>query len=379
MKKQWRWLTYPALLAFLIGLPLLGGCGQDKEVAQETELTVSVATAQSRDIARSSRYVGKLRGGNEAAVYAAIPGRVSAILVEPGAPVKAGQTLVKLDSSNLQAALKQAEAMAESTRAQAVSNQLQLENARLNYERLQTLHEAGAIADSALEAAQLQYETLQSGAVQASAASAEAALLSLQAQIENCNLSAPINGIVGSISVSLGDTAAPQTPVAVVSDISRLQVEVLVSEADINHIEIGSKVDVYITSLKTEPYKATIASADPVADVVKRGFSVKMVLDEPDADMRSGMSAEVLVATEKAEDALCVPAEAVIARGDKSIVFTVDADNRARPLEVTAGIANNRFTQIIQGIEEGTTVITKGNTLVTDGTLVRVVSGEGRV
>ncbi|MGI6435527.1 MAG: efflux RND transporter periplasmic adaptor subunit [Syntrophomonadaceae bacterium] len=378
MKKHRKWTACLVLMALLVSLPLLNGCSKAKEVAQETELTVAVATAQNQFIARNSRYVGKLRGANEAAVNAKIAGRVIDILVKPGDRVYSGQTLVMLDSTTLQAALKQAEAMVASTRAQMTANQLQLENARLNYERLQQLHEAGAVADNALEAARLQYETLQSGAVEASVASAEAALLSLQDQVNNCNLTAPISGIVGSISVSLGDTATPQTPVAVVSDTSQWQVEVLVSEADINHIQTGSQVDVYIASL-SQSYTATVASVDPVANVSKRSFAVKVVVDNPDPAMRSGMSAEVSIATEKAENTLCVPAEAVIARGDKSVVYTVDEQNRARPLEVKTGIANNVLIQIVQGLEEGTTVITKGNTLVSDGTLVRVISGEGKV
>ncbi|MGI6434111.1 MAG: efflux RND transporter periplasmic adaptor subunit [Syntrophomonadaceae bacterium] len=379
MKKHRKWPACLVLMALLVSLPLLNGCSKAKEVAQETELTVAVAKAQNQFIARNSRYVGKLRGANEAAVNAKIAGRVTNILVKPGDRVYSGQTLVTLDSTTLQAALKQAEAMVASTRAQMTANQLQLENARLNYERLQQLHEAGAVADNALEAARLQYETLQSGAVEASVASAEAALLSLQDQVNNCNLTAPISGIVGSISVSLGDTATPQTPVAVVSDTSQWQVEVLVSEADINHIQTGSKVDLYITSLGSQPHTATVASVDPVANVIKRSFAVKVVVDNPDPAMRSGMSAEVSIATEKAENTLCVPAEAVIARGDKSVVYTVDEQNRARPLEVSTGIANNHLIQIVQGLEEGTTVITKGNTLVSDGTLVRVISGEGKV
>lgn len=379
MKKQWRWTAYLVLMAMLASLPLLNGCSRAKEVAKETELTVDVAAAQNRFIARNSRYAGKVRGANEAAVNTKIGGRVTDIPVKPGDWVKAGQTLVMLDSTALQAALKQAEAMVASTRAQMTANQLQLENARLNYERLQQLHEAGAVADNALEAARLQYETLQAGAVEASAASAEAALLSLQDQINNCNLTAPISGVVGSISVSLGDTATPQTPVAVVSDTTQLQVEVLVSEADVNHIQTGSKVDVYIASLGSQPYAATVASVDPVANVIKRNFTVKVALDNPDAGIRSGMFAEVSIATEKAENTLCVPVEAVIARGDKSVVYTIDADNRARPLEVSTGIANNHLIQIVQGLEEGTRVITKGNTLVSDGTLVRVAAGGDKV
>ncbi len=379
MKTKFQWRVWLLLGALLASFTLAGGCNQTKEVAKETELTVEVAAAQNQFIARSAHYVGKLRGANEAPVTPKLSGRVTQILVKPGDRVTAGQTLVILDSSGLQAALKQAEAMVASTRAQMASNQLQLENARINYERMQQLHQAGAIADNALEAARLQYETLASGAVEASVASAEAARLSLQDQLNNCNLTAPISGMVGSITVSLGETASPQSPVAVVSDTSRLQVEVLVSETDVNFIKTGSKVNVYITSLSSQPFAARVISVDPMADLLKRNFTVQVELDKTQPMMRPGMFAEVVLATEQAENALCVPVEAVIARGDKSVVYTVDTDNRARPLEVKTGISNDRLIQITAGLEPGTQVIVKGNTLVSDGTLVKVAAGEGKV
>jgi RND family efflux transporter MFP subunit len=181
---------------------------------------------------------------------------------------------------------------------------------------------------------------------------------------------------VGSITVSLGDTASPQSPVAYVSDTTRLQVEVQVSEADVNFIENGSKVNVYISSLSSQPFAGTVISVDRMAGPMNRKFTVRVGLDKPEPQMRPGMFAEVVLATEEAENTLCVPIEAVIARGEKSVVYTVDAENRARPIEVSTGIANDRLIQIVDGLEAGTPVITKGNTLVSDGTLVRVVAGE---
>lgn len=379
MNRRSKWTVWLLLAALLASITLIGGCNKSEEVAKETELTVEVAAAQNQFIARSARYAGKIRGANEAPVTPKMSGRVTQILVKPGDRVSAGQALVVLDSTGLQAALKQAEAMVASTRAQMASNQLQLENARLNYDRMQQLHQAGAIADNALEAARLQYETLSSGAVEASAASAEAARLSLQDQLNNCSLTAPISGMVGSISVSLGETAGPQSPVAVVSDTSRLQVEVLVSEADVNFIKPGSVANVYIASLNAQPFAGRVLTVDPMADVVKRNFTVQVELDKPQPEMRPGMFAQVVMATEQAENTLCVPIEAVIARGDKSVVYTVDAENRARPLEVKTGISSDRLIQITAGLEPGTQVIVKGNTLVSDGTLVKVAVGEDKV
>lgn len=364
------------MVMMFFSLILLNGCGKNKEVVKETELTVQVATAQNQYIARSSRYSGKTRGINESSVTTKIAGRVTQILVKPGDTVAQGQSLIILDSTGLQTALKQAEAAVASTRAQEASNKLQHENARLNYERTLSLHQAGAVSDTALEAARLQYESLHSGAVEASVAAAEAARLSLQEQVDNCNLTAPISGVVGSISVSLGDTASPQTPVAVISDTTALQVEVLVSETDVNFIQAGSQVDVAVSALGNQTAAGTISSVAPVADTQKRSFAVQIKLANPDGSIKSGMFAEVTIATANAENALCVPIEAVIARGDHSIVYTVDQESRARPLQVEPGISNGRLIQITQGLDPGTNVITKGNTLVNDGTLVRVVGGD---
>ena len=150
-----------------------------------------------------------------------------------------------------------------------------------------------------------------------------------------------------------------------------------VSEADVNFIENGSKVNVYISSLSSQPFAGTVISVDRMAGPMNRKFTVRVGLDKPEPQMRPGMFAEVVLATEEAENTLCVPIEAVIARGEKSVVYTVDAENRARPIEVSTVIANDRLIQIVDGLEAGTPVITKGNTL-SQTVLVRwLPGGEG--
>ena len=108
---------------------------------------------------------------------------------------------------------------------------------------------------------------------------------------------------------------------AYVSDTTRLQVEVQVSEADVNFIENGSKVNVYISSLSSQPFAGTVISVDRMAGPMNRKFTVRVGLDKPELQMRPGMFAEVVLATEEAENTLCVPIEAVIARGEKSVVI----------------------------------------------------------
>jgi len=87
------------------------------------------------------------------------------------------------------------------------------------------------------------------------------------------------------------------------------------------------------------------------------------------------MFAEVVISTVSKDDVLTVALAAVIPRSGRQIVYTVDNKNRAREIEVQTGLRDNNYVEIVSGLKGGEKVITKGNTLVNNGTLVRVVSG----
>ena len=367
------------LLIFLILISMLAtGCGKEKELVKESALTVNTAPAVERDIAKSMRYSGMVRGHNEVYIMPKMPARVTAIHVQPGQRVRAGQLLLSLDSKDLNVAVKQAEAALAGARAAQVANELSLENARKNFERNEELHKAGAISDSQFEAEKLRYESLNSGAVAASVAQAEAALASLQNQMENCNLTSPIEGIVGSINLSLGETANPQMPAAIVTDTGELEIELLVSEAEVSYIKVGSAVDVAIEAAGEKPFAGRVKSVSVVPDPVKRSYAVKVSLPNPEGLIKSGMFAEARVDTQSKKDVLAIPVNAVVPKSGRQVVYVLemkDKENRAREVEVETGIKNENYIEISKGLKPGQEIITRGNTLVSDGTLVRVVAG----
>ncbi|MBC7076245.1 MAG: efflux RND transporter periplasmic adaptor subunit [Syntrophomonadaceae bacterium] len=364
-------LLVPVLVLSLIA----AGCGKKEEAVEETEITVNIAKAEKRDIAKSVSYSGIVRGENEVYIMPKVMARVTAIYVKPGDPVREGQTLLVLDSSDYEAAVKQAEAALAQAEAAKRANDAQKETALANYERMKKLHEAGAVSDQQLEQARSQYEALAAGSAEAAVEQARAGLLQAQTQLNHCIIKSPINGVVGSINLSLGDTANPQSPAAVVTDTSRLEIEVLVSESEVSYIETGSEVDVFISAVQDEPFAGKVKSVAAVPDPVKRNYAVKVALDNQDNNIRSGMFAEVSIATISKDDVLCVPRSAVIPKGGRNIIYTVDKESRAREKEVTTGIENSSYIEILKGIEEGEKVITRGNTLVNDGTRVRVITG----
>lgn len=370
-----RRLAYGLLLIMLSAVLLISGCSKSKETVKESEITVNTAQAQIQDLAKSVIYTGSVRGQNEVNLIPKTSARVTGIYAQPGDTVKAGQVLITLDNTDFIAGVKQAEAMLALAQAGLTTNQIQAENARLNYERTKALHEAGAVSNQQLEASQAAYEALVAGSAEAAVAQAQAGLLAANNNLDRCNISSPIDGVVGSIGLSLGQTASMSSVAAIVSNNSQLEVEIMVSETEVSYIQKGSPVKVIIRAVQEEPFAGEVESIATIADLVKRNYAVKVSLPNPDGRIKSGMFAELSVDTLSKHNILTIPVSAVLPKTGQSIVYVVDEESRAQPVEVQTGIKNDQLIEITSGLTAGQEVIVKGNTLVSDGTLVRVVGG----
>jgi len=367
--------TSIVIVLLLLVTVFISGCDNEKETVKESELTVKVAAAQTQSIVKTSEYSGIIRGVNEVYVMAKVPARVTAINVKPGDYVSQGQTILTLDSTDYAAGIRQAQAAVAMAEAGKKANDAQKETALANYNRMLKLHEVGAVSDAQLEGAKAQYDALNAGSAEAAVEQAQAGLQQAQTTMCNCTVTAPISGVVGTINLSLGETANPQSPAAIISDTSRLEIEVMVSESEIAYVEEDSEVNVTVSAVQSEPFTGKIESAAVAADPMTKNYKVKITMENPDNIIKSGMFAQVAVATASDDDALCVPRNAVIPKGSKSIVYVVDEESRSRMVEVKTGIENSHYIQVLEGLAEGQQVIVKGNTLVNEGTLVRVVTG----
>jgi RND family efflux transporter MFP subunit len=356
----------------------LSGCGKNAAVVKESALAVSVTGARMQDIVQNVSYPGIVHGKNEVNIMPKVSARVTAIYLQPGDQVKTGQTIMTLDSSDFNAAIRQAQAAVEQAEAGKRVNEVQLEAARTNYERMQKLFESGAISSSALESAKSAYDSLNAGTSDATVASARAGLATAQEALDKCNITSPINGVLGAVNLNLGDVASPLIVAAIVTDSAALEIEVMVNENDVSYIKEGSQVDILINAAGTAKIQGKVQSVATVADPSKRNFAVRVALPNQDGKIRSGMFAELTIDTVSKQNVLCLPVNAVIPKGGSAMVYTVDKNQKARPLDVKTGIKNDSYIEITQGLKAGQQVITKGNTLVSDGTLVRVVAGGGK-
>jgi len=350
------------ILVLLVSIMAVG-CNDKDEKEKESEITVTTAAAKIQEIAKSATYPGIVRGQNEVYIIPKVSARVTGIYASPGDQVRQGQTLITLDSSDYTASVQQVQAGKQLA-------EISLQTARDNFERIARLYEAEAVSQSDYEAAGRGVETAEAAVEQAAAGLAQ-----VMNTINNCTITSPINGTLGSINLSLGDMASPSSTAAIVSDTSSLEIEIMVSESEVSYITPGSEVDVEIKAVGDQVFRGTIANVAAVADPLKRSYAVKVSLDNPDNIIKSGMFAEVTGSTIKKTDAVCIPQSAIVPKGATNVVYVVDSENRARERQVTIGIESETTVEITEGIKAGEKVITKGNTLVREGTLVKVVGG----
>ncbi len=371
-------LGYILVILLVLILPASGCTKQGAPAAAEPAISVSTVAVETRDIAQKVNYAGYVRGINEVKIIPKVSSRVTAINVKAGDSVSAGQTLLILDSTDYAAGVKRAEAAVASAEAALQTNKINLESARLNYERTKGLHEQGGVSNQVLESAKAAYDALNSGAAEAGLLQAQAGLMDAQNAISHCVITAPISGTVGSISLSLGDTSSMQTPAASITETSRLQVDIMVSENDISYIKIGDVVEVNVKAAAATPFSGQVSSVGNMPEAGKNNYLVKVVLDNPDGIIKSGMFADVTVDTVNKGSVLAVPINAVINKGGRLVVYTVDQEQRAREVEVKTGLKNREYIEIVSGIQAGQTIINAGNSLVNDGSLVEVAAGGGQ-
>ncbi|AET69686.1 RND family efflux transporter, MFP subunit [Desulfosporosinus orientis DSM 765] len=373
---------FQLLTALLVGVLLfISGCSpQMPTSAAESATTVDVAAAEARDIYGSISYSGRLKASREVQVLPQTSARIISINVSEGQGVAAGETLMTLDSSSLQASLKKAEAQVASAKANQVTNQIKLEAARKSYERTKLLYDAGSVTQVELDDAKLAYDSLNSGSVEAAVAEAEASLLSVQEQIGYTSIKAPVSGIIGRIDVSVGDYVNTSNTVAVISDPQELKAEIMVGESDIAIMKLNTKVNVYVRSVGQEPFSGTISSIASVLAADSNMYPVTITLDNAKGEVKSGMYAEVSIAASGVQNALCIPLSSIIPDNGVNVVYSVTEENgemRAARVEVKTGINDGNYVQIVSGLKAGDKVVTLGNTLISDGSLLTIQSKEG--
>jgi len=182
-----------------------------------------------------------------------------------------------------------------------------------------------------------------------------------------------VSGTVLQVPFSIGDTVTAQSGVYVLGDLSSLLVETFVPERFVAEIRQGMSAILWFEAIGSQTFDAEVIEINPVLDPASRTLRIRLRFLNYDPRIRAGMFATVSLVTSRKVDVPVVARTSVINTYGSWIVFVADEKNIARRREVTLGIDNEEYFEILSGVEMGERVVSAGQNFLSDGDPVRIV------
>jgi membrane fusion protein (multidrug efflux system) len=318
-----------------------GGGGGGGRGGNDT-LAVTVGLVRQETLEDALATTGTLLPDEEVEVRAEIAGRITRLGFSEGTAVRRGQLLAVLDTDVLDAQIRAARTQAELARIQAG--------------RQRQLFAIGGLSRAALDQAEAEAAVLQAGVSE------------LTAEVERRRIYAPFSGQIGLRSVSVGAYVAPGDPLATLRVTSTLKLEFTVPELYLGRVGVGDVV-VFTVPGQERTFRATVYAVEPSVSQATRAFTVRARTANP-GGLTPGTFAQVELVTDRAEDALVVPASAVVPGVDSAAVYVV-VGGKAERRSVLTGIRTTDRVQVVGAVSEGDTVLTSGVDVVRPGQAVR--------
>jgi multidrug efflux pump subunit AcrA (membrane-fusion protein) len=182
-----------------------------------------------------------------------------------------------------------------------------------------------------------------------------------------------VSGTVLQAPFSIGDTLTTQSAVYILGDLSSLLVETFVPERFVASVTQGMRAQLWFEAIAGETFAAEVIEINPVIDPASRTLRIRLRFVNPDPRVRAGMFATISLITSRRINVPVIPRTSVINTYGSWIVFIVDENNTARRREITLGIDNEDFFEILSGLSMGENVVSAGQNFLSDGDPVRIV------
>ncbi len=192
---------------------------------------------------------------------------------------------------------------------------------------------------------------------------------------------APISGRVTSFPPTIGTMVSQSYSIAKISDTDELQIKVNVAERFISRIRENQTAIVSFDAYPGVEFKARVFEVSPVLDTTSRTMLAKLKVEPADSRIKAGMYARVKLITDTIEGAVVIPNDAIVYRDGKPYVFTAkseSAESSVNMVSVKEGLSVDNKTEIQEGLKEGDVIIIKGQSLLSDGSKVKILSISGK-
>jgi HlyD family secretion protein len=390
-KRRRRIIIATIALLVLIG----GGYGVYAALRPSHDIDPSkLAGVERGDLARVVVATGKIQPLSKVEVKSKASGMVKKLYVDYDDKVKEGQTLMELDKVQLQAVVREAQAnyqaALDSSKAQLERNKVDAEGPdvpflKLNMDRAEKMYKDGVMSKSFVEDAEKNYQlalnkqmsaqrnlTVSQAEIaksEAQVSQAKAALENAEEDLRNSTIVSPINGLVLSRDVSVGDgvssiliLGSQATLVMTLGDTSEVYVQGKVDEADIGKVYLGQPARIVVESFKDKKFTGKVTRISPFGkekDNVTT-FEVRVSISNPGGELKANMSANAEIVLEEKKNVLMVPEASLIYDKDRSASVELPdpkAENGRKKIPVKIGISNGVKTEIVSGLNEKQQVV----------------------
>ena len=236
-----------------------------------------------------------------------------------------------------------------------------LDKAIKDYEKLADGPNPGEVAvlEAQLADALREAERLKNGPTASDIAAAEARVAAAQATLDQAHITAPFPGVITRLFSKAGDQVSPNSPAFRLDDLSRLLVDVQISEIDINQVKTGQLATLIFDAILDKEYKGKVVTVEQVGETSQGvvNFNVTIELLDADALVKPGMTASVNIILNQKTGTILVPVSAVQYQDNVQVVYVV-RNNQIVPVEVKVGSSSDIFTEIASGdLQEGETIL----------------------
>jgi HlyD family secretion protein len=332
-----------------------------------------------------------------------VSGPIQAIDVTFNSPVRKGQRIAKIDPAPFAVKVREAAASVQNAKAKVGGDQADLKLKKLLLERNRVLLGRNLVAQNDVDTAETVHEqaVAQLALDQAAVAQAQANLDEAQVNLAYTDIVSPVDGVVVSVSVSVGQTVAAsfQTPTLflIAGDLTKMQVDTNVSESDVGRVKEGQHASFTVDAYPGQPFRGKIAQVRNAPITVQNvvTYDVVIAVDNPELELKPGMTANVSITTAKRDDVLRIPVRALrfrpegaqSAEGKKpktekkdkkekkaekaekekkkkdkmeeNTVYALAPDGTLRRVEVEIGIRDSQHAEVLSGdLHEGDEIVT---------------------
>lgn len=359
----------PGVAALLAIASVLSACGgHDEPPASATQLEMKTQAelfkVHDQSLPVFALFPGSVITSDQISISSRVMGYVRSVDVHEGQTVKTGETLLTIDSTDVNGAINQARA--EVNKAHAA-----LSDAKNNYDRYSSLYKENAVPKQMYEQMQTAYKVAQSNY-----SAALAGLKQAESQLTYVKISAPFSGTITSRMVDSGQMASPGIPLLTLQGSGQKQVEVQLTSQAFATLKLGEPVTVRYTDFQGEQheFQGLVERMVDATDPVTHTHTVKIGVPES-VNVRSGNYVVVEIAVAH-ETGMLVPLSAIHDRGGIRGVFVLDDQNRAWFRMVRLGHVIDGKQVILSGLVPGERLVTKSDDRLQNGIVVTNASAD---